>query len=122
MHYNALVDQCWPYSGLAIARMSCISEEQGYLVATRRAAQWVRMAQFFGAQHLMSFPVASAQDAKASIHRYLSEGWKVSLDRVLEASFLMAWVLLGGSQSFLAHFWGIAGWQVDCQLVHSHRE
>jgi hypothetical protein len=60
------------------------------------------MAQFFGAQHLMSFLVASVQDAKASIHRCSSEGWKVSLDRVLEAFFLMAWVLLWGSRSFLA--------------------
>jgi hypothetical protein len=39
MRYNALVDQCWPCFGLAIARTSYISEEQGYLVATRRAAR-----------------------------------------------------------------------------------
>jgi hypothetical protein len=103
MHCNALVGQCWPCFGLVIARTSCISEEQGCLVATRRAARWERMAQFFGAQYLMSFPVASVQDAEASIHRCSSEGWKVNLDRVLEAFSLMALVLLWGSRSFLVH-------------------
>lgn len=122
MRYNAPVGQCWPCFGLAIARMSCISEEQGCLVATRRAVRWGRMAQLFGAQYLMSFPVASVQDAEASIHHCSSEGWMVSLDRVLVAFFLMAWVLLWGSRSFLARSWGILGWQVDYQLVHSHRE
>ena len=38
MHCIALVDQCWPCFGLAIARMAHISEEQCCLSVTRRAA------------------------------------------------------------------------------------
>ena len=38
MHCIALVDQCWPCFGLAIARMAHISEEQCCLAVTRRAA------------------------------------------------------------------------------------
>lgn len=94
MRYIALVDQCWPCFGLAIARMTYISKGQDCRAATRRAAQLVWTAQFSEAQHLTSFPVASVQAVKASIRRYSSEGWKVSLDRVLVASFQMAWVPL----------------------------